>query len=81
MGQKELSSHCVALNSLSSFIVMHVDFRQTCLCMLVEELEIGLHEVVRTQHVQNWFHNHLKNVDTSSAAIECCVQLEGIMQG
>ena len=62
-------------NTLSSYIAMHVEFRQTCLYKIAEELDIPVEQVDLPQPVQTWFQEHLIHFDTSPAAIECCVQL------
>ena len=71
-GEKKLSS--VTFNTLSSYIAMHVDFQQSCLYKLAEELEIAVDQVVIPPPVHAWFQEHLVNFDTSAASIECCVQ-------
>ena len=72
-GEKKLSS--TTFNTLSSYIAMHVEFRQTCLYKIAEELDIPVEQVDLPQPVQTWFQEHLINFETSPAAIECCVQL------
>jgi len=71
-GEKKLSS--TTFNSLSSYIVMHVEFRQTTLYKIAEELNINVEQVVLPPPVESWFQEHLINFDTSPAALECCVQ-------
>ena len=72
-GEKKLSS--VTFTSLFSYIAMHVEFRQTCLYKVAEQLDIAVEQVVLPQSVQSWFHEQLENFDTSTAVIECCIQL------
>ena len=71
-GEKKLSS--TTFNSLSSYIVSHVEFRQTTLYKIAEELNINVEQVVLPPPVESWFQEHLINFDTSPAALECCVQ-------
>ena len=61
-------------NSLSSYIVMHVECRQTALYKIAEELDINVEQVILPPPVESWFQEHLINFDTSPAALECCVQ-------
>ena len=73
-GEKRLSS--VTLSSLSSYIAMHVEFRQTCIYKLAaEELDIEVGNVVLPPPVVAWFYEYLDNFDTASGAIESSVEI------
>jgi hypothetical protein len=72
-GEKRLSS--VTFTTLSSYIAMHVEFRQTCIYKIAEELELEVEKVVLPPAVVDWFFQYLDNFDTANSALEACVEI------
>ena len=48
---------------------------QTCIYKLAEELDIEVVNVVLPPPVLAWFFEYLDNFDTSSSALESCVEI------
>ena len=72
-GEKRLSS--VTFTTLSSYIAMHVEFRQTCIYKIAEELELEVEKVVLPPAVVDWFFQYLDNFDTANSALESCFEI------
>ena len=72
-GEKRLSR--VTFTTLSSYIAMHVEFRQTC----IYEMEVG--NVVLPPPVVDWFFEYLDNFDTATnARVEIVKDNAGLIQ-
>ena len=52
---------------------MYVEFRQTCIYKIAEELEMEVGNVVLPPPVVDWFFEYLDNFDTANSDVESCV--------
>ena len=78
-GEKRLSS--VTFTTLSSYIAMQVEFRQTCIYKIAEELEMEVGNVVLPLPVVDWLFEYLDKFDTATnARVEIVKDNAGLIQ-